>query len=146
MVKSDGEDRHHRNAGDLHIGEVGKTRRRLDLQPTPEGDVDRMDDEARRQRRDDRRDAQRPDQQIVGGADGSSRGQRGEQPERDARILAAHHRHRHRAGQPDIGRQRQVDIAGPQRDDEHLADADDHHEDGERQRRGDHAAAADSRR
>ena len=34
------------------------------------GNVDRVDDETRRQRCNDRRDAQRPDQQIVGDADG----------------------------------------------------------------------------
>ena len=43
--------------------------RRLDLQAAAVADVDRLDDEARRQGRDDRRDAQRPDQQIVGDAD-----------------------------------------------------------------------------
>ena len=57
-------------------------------------------------------------------------------------VVAAHRLHRDRARQPDIGRQRQIDIAGPERDDEHLPDADDDREDRERQRRGQHAAGA----
>ena len=55
-----------------------------------------------------------PDQQIIGGADGQAAGQRRQQgPAAMPRVAAIHHRHRHRAGQPDIGGQRQIDIAGP---------------------------------
>ena len=72
----------------------------------------------------------------------SAAAERRGKPDGDQRVVAVHHLHRDRAGEPDIGRQRQVDIAGPKRDDEHLADADDHGEDGERQGRGEHAAGA----
>ena len=57
--------------------------------------------------------------------------ERGGDAERDHRVAAVHHLHGDGAGEPDIGRQRQVDIAGAERDDEHLADADDDDEDGE---------------
>ena len=136
------EDREQRHAGELDVGEIGEARRRLDLQAAAVGDVDRMDDEARRQRRDDRRNAQRPDQQIVGDADREAAAERGGEAERDERIVAAHGLHRDRAGEADIGGQRQVDVAGAERDDEHLPDADDDREHRERQRRRQHAARA----
>ena len=128
---------------ELDVGEIGEAGRRLDLQAAAVADVDRLDDEARRQRGDDRRDAQRPDQQVVGGADRRRRWpSAAARPSGDHRVAAVHHLHGDGAGEPDIGGQRQVDIARAERDDEHLADADDDGEDGERQRRGDHAAGA----
>src|SRR5258708_2161034 len=80
---------------------------RLDMQPGAIGNVDRLDDEARRQRRDDRRYAQSPDEQVVGRADGKAAGERRGQAEGDQAVVAVHRLHRHRAGKADVGRQRQ---------------------------------------
>ncbi len=76
-------------------------------------------------RRDDRRNSQRPDQEIIGDADREAAAERRGEAERDQGIVAVHRLHRHRAGEADIGGQRQVDVAGTERDDEHLPDADD---------------------
>ena len=129
----------------LDIGEIGKTRRRLDLQAAAVADVDRQDDEARRQRGDDRRDAQRPDQRVVGKSPtGSPLPSAAASPTDDHRVIAVHDLHGDGAGEADIGGQRQIDIAGAEGDHEHLADADDHGEDSQRQRRGDDAAGPDA--
>ena len=84
----------------------------------------------------------RPDQEVIGEADRKPAGDRGGEADEDQPVVAAHRLHRDGAGEPDIGRQRQVDIAGPERDDEHLPDADNDGEDRERQRRRQHALRA----
>ena len=127
----------------LPVGEVGEARRRLDLQAAAIADVDRLDDEARRQRGDDRRNAQRPDQQVVGGADRHAAGERRQRARRA--IIASLPSITFMAtalARPILAGSDRSTLPGPERDDEHLADADDDREDGERQRRRDHAAGA----
>ena len=52
-----------------------------------------------------------PDQRVVDGADRRAAGERGQEPDDDHAVVAAHHLHRDGAGEADIGGQRQIDIA-----------------------------------
>ncbi len=67
-------------------------------------------------------------------------------PTRIMRILGIHDLGRDRAGERDGGGDRQVDIAGAEGDDEHLADADDDEEDGEGEGGGEDVARAHAAR
>ena len=53
----------------------------------------------------------RPDQEVVGEADRKPAGDRRDEADEDQPVVAAHRLHRDCARKPDIGRQRQVDIA-----------------------------------
>ena len=63
------------------------------------------------------------DQRVVEDADADAEPSAISQAGDDHRILRVHDLHRHGAGQRHGRRDRQVDIARPERDDEHLADA-----------------------
>ncbi len=93
----------------------------LICKPPQVRDGDGLNDEARRQRRDDRRMRNAQIREVVGEPDGKPRGDCGGEAEDEQSVVAAHRRHRDRAGKPDIRRQRQVDVAQPEGDDEHLA-------------------------
>ena len=67
-------------------------------------------------------------------------------PTRDERRVAVHRLQGDRAGEDHGGGDRQVDVAGTERDDEHLADGHEREEGAERQRRGQHARRMPCRR
>ena len=57
-------------------------------------------------------------------------------------IGTGHDLHGNGAGQTNIGGQRKIDIARPERDHEHLSDPGNHRKDGQRQPGRDHSAGA----
>ncbi len=84
-----------------------------------------LHDEAHGKRRDDRRNAQRLDERVIAEADDEADDDDDKKARQDHAVFDIHKLQRHRAGKRHGGGNREIDVAGTKRDDEHLADPDD---------------------